>query len=154
MKKIDALTRWLVRTLQRDSKTTVGVMARGAGVRKNTICDRLFRLRQQGVITGYTITIDPNKLGYEVSGHALISLISNRTEYLTFFEEIMKSWPEVAECYLVKGNDDFMIKYFVKNYEDEDKLIRRIANMENVQSIRAFQSIRESFSRGADPGYE
>lgn len=154
MKKIDALTRWLVRTLQRDSKTTVAVMAKGAGVRKNTICDRLFRLKELGVITGYTITIDPEKFGWTVTGHALISLVSNQYEFLTFFEELMKSWPEITECHIVKGNDDFMIKYVAKDYEDEDKLIRRIANMENVKSIRAFQSIRESFSRGADPGYE
>ena len=154
MKRLDALAKWILKTLQADGKTTASWMAARMSMRKSSICDRLARLKGDGVIKGFTVILDEKKLGWAETTLAIIALESNRSTELKDFEDTMQDMPEVLECYMIKGSADFFVKFLSKDVEDEERLIRRIADMDNVRSIRAYEAIKCSFTRGPDPGNE
>lgn len=155
MKRIDALAKWMIKTLQGDARTSASEMARRMDMRIASLTERVKNLTERDkVITGFTIEVDEKKLGWNITTVAIIVLESNRSEELKAFEDMVFDMPEVLECQMIKGNADFFIKFLAKDLEDEDRIIRLLANSRNVKSIRAFETIRCAFRRGADPGNE
>lgn len=154
MKKIDMLAKWIIRTLQNDGKMPIRNLAKRAGIRQQSMAERIDRMKKNNLITGFTITVDEKKLGWNITALAVVALECNRNQQLVEFEDTVKGMPEILECHMIKGSADFFIKFVARDTEHEDLIVRKIAELENVRSIRSYETIRCAFSRGPDPGYE
>jgi Lrp/AsnC family transcriptional regulator, leucine-responsive regulatory protein len=71
------------------------------------VTERVQRLEQAGVISGYRLQVDPAALGYPVTVFARIKTSTGR---LDRFTEFAKTVPEVVECYRITGEDCFLLK--------------------------------------------
>jgi Lrp/AsnC family leucine-responsive transcriptional regulator len=58
----------IISNLQHDGRMSVAQLARAINLSPSAAADRLRRLTDAGVITGYSITVDPEALGYHVTG--------------------------------------------------------------------------------------
>jgi len=56
----------LVKLLMENSRRSYVELARLLGVTEAAIRKRVRRLEEEGVIRGYTIDVDPKRLGYEI----------------------------------------------------------------------------------------
>jgi DNA-binding Lrp family transcriptional regulator len=73
-----------------------------------TVHERLTRLRQSGVVQGFTVKLDPVRLGYSVT-----ALIHLRTELAESVEQTiadLRAIPEVDEVHVVTGEYDLVVK--------------------------------------------
>ena len=56
---LDATNLRLLEELQRDARTSLAELGRRVGLSSPAVGDRLRRLEQEGVITGYRVEVDP-----------------------------------------------------------------------------------------------
>ena len=71
---LDATDRRMVELLVGDGRMSVNELAARVHVSRATAYARLERLRADGVLTGFTATVDPAKLGYPITALVLVNV--------------------------------------------------------------------------------
>jgi Lrp/AsnC family leucine-responsive transcriptional regulator len=107
--------RRLLRELQRDGRITNQELAKRCNLSPAACFERVKRLREKGVITGYAALLDPAKL--DLSLLIFVEVHLDRTTEETFerFAEHVRRSPEVLECHMVAGGFDYLVKARVAN---------------------------------------
>jgi DNA-binding Lrp family transcriptional regulator len=73
---LDGADHSIIRELQRDGRMSVAQLARAINLSPSATADRLRRLTDDGVIVGYTPTVDPEALGYTVTAFVRLAYLS------------------------------------------------------------------------------
>lgn len=93
-------------------------------------------LEAAGVIKGYTVVVDQKKLGLPISAFASIKLERQREEDLDRFSQAVTFWPEVADCYLMTGQRDYLLRVVVADLEAYERFIKdKLTRLDNIASI-------------------
>jgi DNA-binding Lrp family transcriptional regulator len=149
--KLDQIDRRILRDLQADGRMTNVDLARRAGISAPPCLRRVRALEQAGYIHGYHADIDAQALGFEVIFFALVGLDGQSDAVLTAFEEMVGDWPEVRECHMCRGPDDFVLKIVARNTAHENELTERLTAAPNVATVRTVQVIRIAKSEPGIP---
>ena len=142
MDEIDAK---LLDLLQRDGRATQLELARSVGLSQPAVAERIRKLEQAAVITGYAARVDPAKLGKDVT--AFIGVAVEHPKYFEEFARRVLSLPEVLECHRVAGQDSYVLKVRTTNTRTLDRLLvetlRTIAGVTRTQTTIVLSSIKE-----------
>ncbi len=149
--KLDRIDRKILRDLQDDGRMTNVELARRAGISAPPCLRRVRALEEAGFIRGYHADVAAEKLGFEVTFFALVGLDSQAEELLTAFEETVSEWPEVRECHMTRGPDDFVLKLVARNTAHENELTTKLTSAPHVARVRTIQVIRTSKNRPGVP---
>jgi Lrp/AsnC family transcriptional regulator, leucine-responsive regulatory protein len=84
---------------------------------------RVKRLEELGVITGYSASLDRNKLGQDCMCFITVSLELHQPDKLNSFFEAIQLLPEVLECHHLTGNYDYLLKVVVSNNRELERFI-------------------------------
>ena len=106
--------------LQSDARTSLAELGRRVGLSSPAVAERLKRLEQEQVITGYHAEVDPRKLGY---GLGVIIRIRPSPRQLAAVAELARQTPGVIECHRVTGDDCYVITAFVRDVEHLEVVI-------------------------------
>jgi Lrp/AsnC family leucine-responsive transcriptional regulator len=117
---LDATNLRLLHELQDDARLSLAELGRRVDLSSPAVADRLRRLEDEGVITGYRAEVDPRKLGYSLS--ALIR-IRPAPRQIAAVAELARQSPEVVECHRVTGDDCFVITAHVRDVTHLEELI-------------------------------
>src|SRR3546814_1459189 len=79
--------------------------------------ERVRRLRQQGLIRGFTALLDPQKLDRGLLVFVEIVLDRTTPDVFDQFARAVRDMPEVLECHMVAGGFDYLIKVRVRDME-------------------------------------
>ena len=142
--KLDQIDRRILRDLQDQGRMTNVELATRAGISAPPCLRRVRALEEAGFIRGYHADVDAEALGFEVTFFALVGLDSQSDAVLTAFEAIAQSWPEVRECHMCRGPDDFLLKIVARNTAHENDLTERLTAAPHVATVRTVQVIRNS----------
>ena len=105
---LDDISWRLVQALQEDARLSYVELGRRVGLTSPAVAERLRRLEESGIITGYHADIDPIKIGLPITAYIRVPNIPV-AEYPRFLA-MAASWPEVVECYHMVGSDSFLMK--------------------------------------------
>jgi Lrp/AsnC family transcriptional regulator, leucine-responsive regulatory protein len=114
----------LLRELQEDARLSLAELGRRVGLSSPAVADRLERLEDAGVITGYRAEIDPRALGYEL---AVVLRIRPAPRELKKVAELAQRTPEVVECHRITGDDCYLMKAHVRDVGHMEEVIDRFA---------------------------
>ena len=106
--KIDRLDRGILTALQENGRMSLTAIAKRVKAAPATVHERLTKLRQNGVVEGFSVLLDPRALGYTVT--ALVHLRTELSERVEQTVEDLKAIPEVDEVHVVSGEYDLVIK--------------------------------------------
>ena len=149
--KLDQIDRRILHDLQNDGRMTNVELANRAGISAPPCLRRVRALEEAGYIHGYHAEIDAEALGFEVMFFALVGLDSQSDDVLTEFEASVGGWPEVRECHMCRGADDFVLKVVARNTAHENELTERLTAAPHVATVRTVQVIRVSKSEPGIP---
>ncbi len=121
---LDDLDRKLLDILSVNARISLKELAAEVGLSSPSTAERLRKLDERGVITGYTVDVDPAALGYTLQ--ALVR-VRPMPGMLHIVEKLIVETPEFVECDKVTGDDCFIAKLLVKNMEQLDTILDRIA---------------------------
>jgi Lrp/AsnC family leucine-responsive transcriptional regulator len=121
---VDAANRRLLAELQDDARLSLAELGRRVGLSSPAVAERLARLEEAGVITGYRAEIDPRALGWALS---VVIRIRPAPRELAKVAELARRTPEIVECHRVTGEDCYIMKAHVRAVDDLEELIDRFA---------------------------
>lgn len=136
----------LIDLLQKNARTTQSEMASAVGLSQPAVAERLRKLEQEGVITGYVARINGRQLGKDIT--AFIGVGIEHPKYNTRFARIIREIPDVLECHHVTGSDSYLLKVITENTETLDRLIseslRIIPGVTRTHTTVVMSSVKES----------
>lgn len=122
MDRIDIKILSVVQDLGRISITE---LSKHVGLSIPATTDRLRKLEDGGIISGYCAQVDPAKLGFGIS--AVVGMTTfkpSKSKLIATLNDI----PEVVECLHVTGNDSYLIRIYAKSMADIENVIAKINN--------------------------
>jgi Lrp/AsnC family leucine-responsive transcriptional regulator len=117
---LDTVNRRLLRELDADPRITMSALARRIGMSAPAVSERIQRLEQAGVITGYRVEISPAALGLPVTAFVRIRPAAGQ---LPKIADLARETPEISECHRISGEDCFLIKIHAARIEDLEKTL-------------------------------
>jgi Lrp/AsnC family leucine-responsive transcriptional regulator len=131
-------TDWrLLDELQRDGRASYADLARVVAMSPSAVAERVRRLEEAGVITGYRATIDPERVGLPVL--AFVRLRYPTGNYRPF-HALLDSTAEVVEAHHVTGEDCFVLKVVARSMRHLEEVTGRIAGLGAVTTSVVYSS--------------
>lgn len=150
--KLDFIDRNILRQLQDEGRITNVELANRVGISAPPCLRRVRALEEGGFIRGYHADIEPGGLGYNVTVFAQVGLTSQAEPDLVAFEDLINSWPEVRECYMLAGETDFILKVVAEDWEIYQIFVmKKLTPAPNVAHVKSSLTIRSSISKPGVP---
>lgn len=121
---LDETSLRLVDALQRDARLSYANLGRQVGLSPPAVADRIRRLEDAGIITGYRAQVNRSKLGYGLM--AFIRLKASSGQY-DRIEALAHGTPEILECHHVTGESGFILKVIARSVAHLDTVILHLA---------------------------
>ncbi|RYM33452.1 Lrp/AsnC family transcriptional regulator [Brumimicrobium glaciale] len=138
MYEIDELDREIIALLKRDAKLSIKEIANLVGITTTPVHNRIKKLEKSGVIEKYVAVIDNRKLNNGMYVFCSVSLDVQKLKEIEIFKEEIRKLPEVLECYLMGGANDFLLKVMVKDLDAYHQFSSgKLAALENVNQIKS-----------------
>lgn len=148
MASLDKIDRQILALLRENARMSNLELAESVNLSPTPCARRVKQLEDSGVITGYSVTTDPRKLGYQLSVYIAISMDKHTAERFSNFEKKLQEFPEVVSCSIVTGrSEDYLIKALVKDMAHyEEFLLHRLNRIEGIAQVHTSFELREVFS--------
>lgn len=118
--------------LMENARMSYVEIARALNVSEAAVRKRVKRLENLGIISRYTIEVDPRKLGYEVV--AIIGLDVDPEHLLSVMDELKKR-EEAVRLYLTSGDHMLVAECWFKSSQELSSFIRRLESREGVKRV-------------------
>jgi DNA-binding Lrp family transcriptional regulator len=145
--RLDTIDRAILRELQQDGSITNVELARRVGLSAPPCLRRVRALEEAGVIKGYRALLDPKALGYEVVCFAMVQLAAQGQAELAAFQERVREWPAVRECWTLSGDIDFILKCVAPNLPAFQAFVSELTALPNVRNVRtalSFELVKDA----------
>jgi len=144
LSSLDAADLRILRILQQDGRITNQELARQAGLSPASCFDRVKRLRERGIILGYTALLDPHQLGSALMIFVEVLLDRTTDDVFSAFAEHVRKVPQVLECHMVAGGFDYLLKVRVADMTAYRAFLGNIlAAMPGVRETRTYAVLEE-----------
>lgn len=107
---LDDFDRKILAILRQDGRITFTDLAQHVGLSKTPCQQRVRRLVDKGVITGFAAIVDPAKVGLDHVAFAEVKLSDTREAALKEFNTAVRAIPEVEECHMIASSFDYLLK--------------------------------------------
>jgi DNA-binding Lrp family transcriptional regulator len=150
--KLDKIDQRILHDLQANGRISNVELARRAGISAPPCLRRVRALERAGYVRGYHAELEPKALGFNVTVFAHVGLASQAESDLQAFEELVATWPQVRECYMLAGETDFLLKVVAEDWDAYERfLTSKLTAAPNVTHVKSALSIRASKSEPGVP---
>lgn len=111
----------ILEALQRDGHLSHAEIARLVGLAVSSVHERVRKLVQRGVISGWSARLSPAALGLDLL--AFVYVLMDRPENSPAFLDVVAQVPEVQECHHIAGDWNFLLKIRVRNTSEFEALL-------------------------------
>jgi DNA-binding Lrp family transcriptional regulator len=139
--RLDSIDWAILKELQADGSITNVELARRVGLSAPPCLRRVRALEKAGIIKSYRAILDPKPLGYEIVCFAMVQLAAQGKQDLAAFEQRIRDWPAVRECWTLSGDIDFILKCVAPNLTAFQTLVLDLTALPNVRNVRTALSL-------------
>jgi len=126
MVELDAIAWKIVECLQHNARLTFAELGRKVGLSTPAAAERVRRLEEAGVITGYHASIDGSKLGVPIRILMRLTIPGGDLQ-IGRTVTAMKELPEIRRCHRITGAESFVIEADVVSIRHLEALIDRLS---------------------------
>lgn len=138
--ELDAVDRRIVAELGRDARLSIRQLAERVHVSRSSAHTRLTRLIDEGVITGFTVSVDREKLGLALTALVIVKV---DTDWTTV-SEALAALPFVEKVQALGGDVDILLTVSAPDHEAlSETILRRIHTVPGVESTRSYIVLEE-----------
>jgi DNA-binding Lrp family transcriptional regulator len=119
----------LLSLLNEDARQSQRQLARELGVAQGTVTNRIRRLEDSGVISGYSAVLNPEMVGWTMTIMAGLRIDKGR---MIDVQQKIAADPRVFAVYDVTGDWDSMVLARVKDRKDLDNLTKTVFTLDGV----------------------
>ncbi|MCL7381687.1 Lrp/AsnC family transcriptional regulator [Streptomyces sp. 35G-GA-8] len=127
----------IMEALQHNGRASYAELARSVSMSPSAVTERVRRLEECGVISGYSATVSPEALGLDIL--AFVRLRYPTGNYKPF-HDLLDTTPEIVEAHHVTGDDCFVLKVVARSMRDLELTTGRIAALGSVTTNVVYSS--------------
>jgi len=120
---MDGIDHLLLSALQDDARASYAELGRRVGLTPPAVAERVRRLEQSGVISGYHAQIDLKKAGF---GLVAFIRLTSPPELAQQLGRVAAETPEVLEFHHVTGTEGYVLKAAARSIEHLERVIVRL----------------------------
>ncbi len=141
MSQLDKTDILILRQIQENARITHAELAKAVNLSTTPCYNRIKAMEEKGLIKQQVTLLEAEKLGLTLNVFIHVTLEKQVEEALQSFEEAISDRPEVMECYLMTGDEDYLLRVVVPNMKALEKFI-----LQYLSKIPCVASIRSSFA--------
>lgn len=119
---LDAIDRALMRALTRNGRLTQLQLAEIIPLSPTAIARRMRALEEARIIGGYAAQVDISALGYQTTAIVRVALVNQSEAQQNAFESAVAGIEAVTSCYLMAGEDDYMLTVVARDIVDYERI--------------------------------
>jgi Lrp/AsnC family transcriptional regulator, leucine-responsive regulatory protein len=135
--ELDATDWQILGVLQREARISFAALARKVAMSPSAVTERVRRLEETGIITGYRAEVAPERVGLAIL--ALVRLRYPTGNYRPF-HALLESTPEIVEAHHVTGEDCFVLKVVARGMRHLEEVTGRVAGLGPVTTSVVYSS--------------
>jgi len=148
----DSVDRAIVSTLQRDGRIANVDLAEAVALSPSACLRRVKALEASGIIAGYHAEVSRARAGLGLTAFIGLRVEGHSQETSQRIEERLLAIPAVVACYVISGNDDFLVEVAVPDLAGyEQLLLGEILTIPSVVQAHSTFAIRTVLSSGPLP---
>lgn len=130
----------ILKVLQENGRITVKDLAQRVHLSPTPVFERMHRMETAGIIERYTTVLNAAKLGRGFIVFCSVKLRRMGKDIAHDFVNRVKDIPEVAECYNISGEFDYLLKIYAPDMQYYNAFIINV-----LGTIKSLGSIQSSF---------
>ncbi|HET7268114.1 MAG TPA: Lrp/AsnC family transcriptional regulator [Oleiagrimonas sp.] len=136
--KLDRTDHKILASLQASGRITNAELAERVNLSASACLRRVQRLERAGVISGYAAQVDAGSLGLGLQVFVRVQLKQHDSATVEAFAGQVNAWDEVAACYALAGDMDYLLHVYVSDLEHFSRfLLDRLLNAGGVADVNS-----------------
>jgi Lrp/AsnC family leucine-responsive transcriptional regulator len=119
---LDRIDQKIIRLLEGNSRMSFAELAEQVGLSKTPCWKRVKALEDAGVIRGYSLVVDPAKMGFGLEAFVQVTI---SPESYAAFEAAVVRHPLIRRCHATTGEDDYLLQIIAVDMAELDALLRQ-----------------------------
>jgi DNA-binding Lrp family transcriptional regulator len=149
---MDAMDRKIVAALQRNGRIKLAQLSEQVGLSPTPCARRVAMLEEAGVITGYSARVDQTQVGLAVTIFVAVELERQSKDALQAFENAVRQFDQVMECYLMTGSRDILLRVVAGDLTDFDRFLEeQLMRVPGIRNTRSSFTLRTMIQRDVLP---
>jgi len=128
---LDEIDIKILNILQEEGRTKRNVLAEAVKLSLPSLSERLNKLEEKGIITGYYTKLNLKNFGLDLM--VFITVYIDSSKHYESFAENVKNTEEILECFAVLGEGSHLMKVVVKDSVSLEKLLSKIQSWKGVK---------------------
>jgi DNA-binding Lrp family transcriptional regulator len=120
---LDTYSLRLLAELQRDARQTVQQLAQRVGLSATPCWKRIKDMEAAGVIRGYSVLVDREKLGLRQLAVVEVNLERHTETLVQQFERAVAATPQIVRCLSTTGQADYILTVLVRDIQHYEQLL-------------------------------
>ena len=137
-KILDRIDINILETLQRDGRISNVELAKKVNLSASPCIDRVKRLEKEGYIDGYGARLNAAKLGFGTAVFIQVTLDRTTSDVFNQFRDAVVKIPQVAECHMVAGGFDYLLKLRLANMDAYRSMLAKIVDLPGVAQTHTY----------------
>ena len=134
--ELDATDLQILRALQDNARLTTKELAARVNLSTTPVFERMKRLEKTGFIKKYVAVLDAEKLGRGFTVFCSVKLKQMTRGVARDFISVIRDVPQVAECYNISGEYDYLLKIQAPDMKYYNEfIINVLGNIDSIGSI-------------------
>lgn len=138
--------------LQRDARQTVQQISEAVGLSPTPCWKRIKAMEEAGVIRGYTVVVDREKVGLNIAVVAEVNLARHNEESVRRFEDVVLASPQIVRCVSATGPADYILTVLVPDIKHYEQFLHEtLFKLPGVTHVRSSIVLKDIKTEGALP---
>lgn len=133
----------ILRALEENARVSFAELARKVGLSAPAITDRVRKMEEAGIISGYHAHVDPARTGFPVTAFVRVRVPQHQFPHVI---TLARDTPEVRECHHAAGEDAFVMKMRAQSPEQLDRAVSPFRELGEVHTSVIVSTPVEKFA--------
>ena len=134
---LDKVDTAILIALQANGRLSIADLARSISMSHSAAAERVRRLEESGIISGYGARVEPEPLGFSIMAFLRLRYPSSSYDPL---HRLLADTPEVVEAHHVTGDDCFIMKVVATSMAHLEQVSGRIGQLGSVTTSVVYSS--------------
>lgn len=128
---LDDTDRKILNMLLQAGRVSYTDIAKAVDMKPPSVIDRIKKMETEGIIQGYTVQLDYQKLGYDLN--AFVGVVVDHPDHISLLEETYRDIDDgIVSCYHVTGEFTMLLRVITKNTKTLSAVIKKLRSVPGV----------------------
>lgn len=127
---LDEIDVKILEIIQKQGRTRRNDLAERVGLSLPAVSERLRKLEEADIITGYFAKVAYQKLGKDIAAFVVVTVDSSK--HYTSFVDHIQGMDDVLECHAITGEGTHLLKIRTENTTSLEKLLAKLQSWTGV----------------------